>query len=459
MDRNVLKNREDSTITDPIGKDVYHNELISPWNVDRPQVVIETLGRFSMRGYALVGSGTLIDGTRLQRLDKAWLVMWERLREKAEIPPFNYTAPTATLTDYKAVYEREEIIFPHAWNLSMLQQMMNAVTYNEGMSTLTDDFRGKYRRISDLMEHYRSLLTIDLTNMLLDKFCHLVTPYEGGPLYAMLFDTYSQPWTGSNPATNWTTAIDLDRGVTDSDVVKILLDDIEEAWEEVSGQAGDSSAESQRTDYRQIRNLMAALGFPSLKLPERRALNDPGLWAELQFCELFQFYHNEDLDKHDIAFPVFDDVDKVIHRAFPVGYKYDWRDFIGFLPYAVKDGETEDHQSDNVVFGMVHRGPAHNAMYRTHRIYTAEDEWFTTEGALDLADADGLQAYIWSMPWVSKHIYSSKAIAHEEAEEDYWLYGPGQYEEFDMRADNIGRNLFRVIHDKQFGGYDVPIIR
>jgi hypothetical protein len=414
---------------------------------------------FDLRGYTVVGSGTLPTGSAFERVDDAWENMWLRLLEKAESPPFNYTAPTQTLNDDTAVREYFEMILGASWNLSILHQLMNLVTYNEGMNTLSDDFRGKFRRINDLMVHMRSVRSIPLIDHLLDKFCHVVLPYNGGPVYAIIHDLYEMPWTGTNPATNWGTAIDLDRGVTASDVVALMLDDIEEAYEELTGQAGDSAAEVQRADFRQIVNILAALGMPTLALSEKREVVDPELFIELQFTELFHFYHSETADTHDIGYPVAADAEAMIHRAFPSGYSYDWRDFISFLPSAVKDGETAAHGDDNIIYGIMCKCSSRTNFTRQHRIYTAEDGWFSKSSSMDLADVDIVQDYVWSVPWLSRHIYGSKAIAHEDPEEDFWLYGPGMYREFDQRHDDLGKGLFRAIHESQYGGFDVPVIR
>jgi hypothetical protein len=459
LDRSQVAPRVEGGIDSPFGYK-YKNELISPWNLDRPQVVIETISGVDFRGYTLIGSGALPTGSAFERVDDAWENMWQRLIEKAESPPFNYTAPTQTLTDNTAVREYFEILFPAAWNLSILHQLMNAVTYNEGMNTLSDDFRGKFRRINDLMVHFRSLRSIPMMDQLLDKFCNVVVPYNGGPIYARLHDLYHQPFTGTNPCTNWAAAIDLDQGVTSADVIKLLLDDIEEAYEELSGQAGDSASETQRTDYRQIVNIMAALGMPTLALTEKRIKVDPHAFA-LQFVDLFTFVDTKGVGTNKmVGYPVATTADSFIHKAFPVGYAHDWRDFIGFLPNAVLTGEV-DVGGDNVIYGILRTGygPGEASIARRVRVYTAEDGWATFNGEIDVTAADAFQNWAWEQPWFTKHMWSSKVVNSEEDEEDYIFYGPELLTEFDMRHDDLGKGLFRAIHDKAFGGFDVPVIR
>jgi hypothetical protein len=425
--------------------------------MDRPQVVIETRAGINFAGKRTVGSGDVPTGSTYVRVLSAWSKLFSQLLRKAERPPHNYTSPNTTLADatnHPLIYH--EIQFAAAWNWRMLDQLRNACEHNEGMQTLSDDFHGKFRRHNDLGNDLRTLYAPPFIDMLLDKFCNLVVPYEGGPVFGILLDLSAEEFHGTPGLTNWTAAIDLDRGVTSGDVVKLILDDIELAVAELRRESSDADFNS---DVRILENMYAALGIPNLKLPESRMRVDPGLWTELQFCELFTFEDTQGAgtDK-DIGYPVCSTLDGQIHRAFPKSYTPDWRDFVGFLPSAVKVGET-DEGGDNVIYGILTPGGLPGDFFRLHRVYTAEDGWFSTQSAVDMSAADSVQDAIWKYPWVTKHIWGSKCVGVQDPEEDYFIYGPGEFVEFDMRHDDLAKGLFRMIHQQEFGGFDVPIVQ
>jgi hypothetical protein len=333
---------------------------------------------------------------------------------------------------------------------------MQSVQYNEAMHTLIDDFSGKYRRINDLMNAFRGVRCLPLISQLIDKFCQVVVPYSGGPILAHLMEHYMLNWGTSNPSTNWGVAIDLDRGVSSTDVIKLLLDDIEESFEEISGESSDSE---DRNDYRLIVNIMAALGFPTAVVPEVRVKEDFPLWSYLQFYDLFCFYDTKGAGQDTAHYhPVAADVDAQIHRAFPAGYACDFRDWIGFWPNASKSTEHEAG-ADNIVYGIMRPGAVAGDHKLAHRVYTSEDGWFSTIGSLDLTAADTLQDYIWSMPWVTKHIFGAMAISSEDPEEEYFIYGANKLaNECVLVHDHLGEGYYIALQKKEFGGFDVPVI-
>jgi hypothetical protein len=332
---------------------------------------------------------------------------------------------------------------------------MQATPYNEGMHTLMDDFAGKYRRINDLMTAFRGVITLPLIDRIIDKFCKVVVPYPGGPIYATLLSHYELNW-GSSAAHDWAVAIDLDRGVTGTDVVKILLDDIEASYEEITGQSADAN---DKADYRLIDNAMAVLGFGTCKVPEIRVEVDPLYFEYIQFHNLFTFVDDQGVGADTMeGYPVADALSSVIHRSWPDGYTPDYLDFCGILPNAVKASEV-GLAADNVIYGVLPVSPYTSGFIPCHRVYTPEDGWFSTAGVLDLTAADTLQDYIWDMPWVTKHIYGSKAIGVQDPEEDYWVYGPSMPFETLMPHDHLGEGLFLAYHKSEYGGFDVPVAR
>jgi hypothetical protein len=350
-----------------------------------------------------------------------------------------------------------EHAFTAAWNLRVLNALMQAVNYNEGMLTLMDDFAGKYRRINDMMNVWRGVRVIPLIDQLLDKFCRVVVPYPGGPIFAQLVEHATLNW-GTNNTTNWAVAIDLDRGVTAADVVKLLLDDIEYSFEEITGQSSDAD---DKADYRLIANILAALGFPTLKLEETRVEENPALWSELQFFERFDFFDTKGVGADTCHYhPLAADAEASIHRACPKDYPLDWRDFIGFMPNAAMFSEVET-ADDNVLYGIMRASATSGYQVKhLHRVYTPEDGWFSTIGALDLTAADSIQDYIWSMPWITRHIFGAMAISSEEPEEEYFMYGPGMdsVKEWIQVHDHLGEGLYIALHRKEFGGFDLPVI-
>jgi hypothetical protein len=340
------------------------------------------------------------------------------------------------------------------WNLVQLNALMQAVFYNEGMQTLMDDFSGKFRRINDLITAFRGIRCLPLIGKIIDKFCKVCVPHPGGPIFASLMEHYGLNF-GTNSTTNWGVAMDLDRGVTAGDVIKLILDDIELSFEEITGQSSDAG---DRADYRLIVNIMAALGFPTAVVPERRLEVDGAMWSEMQFYELFAFFDTKGIGDDTQHFhPVVDSADDVIHRACPSDYTLDFLDFIGFLPSACS--VTEDTSGDYVLYGILNTSPTTPSKL-VHRVYTPEDGWFSTVSALDLTAADSLQDYIWSMPWITRHIFGAMAISSEDPEEEYFLYGPGMMrnQEWIQQHDHIGEAYYLALHKSEYGGFDIPII-
>jgi hypothetical protein len=424
-----------------------YDELVA----DRAQVVIRTMGSPKLNGFIGYGGGDYSSGFA-ERADDFLEDVFTRLVEKCESPPFNYTPSTQTLNDNTAVRYREEHVLTSVWNLVQLNALMQATQYNEGMNTLVDDFAGKYRRINDLMVAWRGIRTIPLINQIIDKYCRVMVPWPGGPILATLLDHNDLYWGTSDPSTDWAAAIDLDRGVTSGDVLKLLLDDIEESYEEVSGQSSDTDY---RSDYRLITNIMAALGFGTVQIPERRLEVNYPMWAYQQFHELFIFLDTKGVGADTIhGHPVAADADANIHRTFPAEYALDKLDFCGIWPWAVRDTEDETSTS-NVVHGMLRHSPEYGTLL--HRVYTQEDGWFSTAGTLDLTAADSLQDYIWSMPWVTRHVFGAMAISSEDPEEEYFSYGVGKLKELIMPMDHMYEGLWIALHSAD-QGYDVPMI-
>jgi hypothetical protein len=420
---------------------------------DRPQVVIQSMQSPKLNGFTVIDEGALPTGSFFSRVDSNWAGMFEKLLAKVEIPPANYTPATQSLTDTGNLRYEAEHALCSGINLTILRALMQGIFYNEGMNTLMDDFAGKYRRINDLCNAWAGVRVPPFVNMLIDKFARVCVPYAGGPIYTYLLEHYGLNW-GTNSATNWGVAIDLDRGVTSDDVVRILLNDIELSYEELMGQSTDAD---DKADLRLIQNIYGVLGMPTLVIPDRRVEVDPAWWAEMQFYELFCFLDNKGEGTDTAHYhPLAVDAEAQIHRAHPQGYNWDWRDEIGFLPNAAMYSEIEDTDS-NVVYGILRKGVS-GYVKPVHRVYTPEDGWFSTTGNLDLTAADSLQDYIWMMPWVTKHIFGAMAISSEDPEEQYFMYGPNVDVEWVQPHDHIGENLNLMLHKKEYGGFDVPLI-
>jgi hypothetical protein len=286
-------------------------------------------------------------------------------------------------------------------NLTVLNCLMQATNYNLGMHTLIDDFAGKYRRINELMGIVRGRRGIELISRLIEKFSPPVVPYPGGPIYAELWSYANLNWY-NNQVTDWLVAIDIDRGVTSGDVIKLILDDTLLSLKEIMGESGDTTTDQ---DYRLIANILAALGFSTVRVPEVRLSSNPAMWEHLQFDELFGFMDNKGAGADTWHYkPVAGSVDAQIHRFHPKGYTTDYLDFIGYLPNAAYATEVTDN---DLVYGCLPLGLNGPGNIQAHRIYTIEDGWFSTWGAMDLTAADTLQDFIWSAPWITKHRYSS----------------------------------------------------
>jgi hypothetical protein len=455
MDRAYTAPVEVSRVENPFGY-TYRLPQTSAVLLDRPQVVIQTIASPTLLGYRAVGSGTLPTGSFYERLEEAWEGMFVRLVEKCEAPPFNYTPATQELTDPTTLRFYHEHCLHIGFNLVILNALMQGVYYCEGMNTLADDFSGKYRRINDLLGWARSLVCLPLISNIIDKFARVVVPYPGGPIYAELMEAILLNWGSSDGITNWSAAIDLDRGVTSSDVVKLLLDDVERSYEEISGESADAE---DKADYRLIRNIMTALGFPTMVVPERRIEENAPMWEYLQFYELFAFHDNKGAGTDTVHYhPIAADAESQIHRATPVGYVRDALDFMGIRANAAKASEVEP-SGDNVVYGVLGLPMATTYGKKLHRVYTPEDGWFSTIGDLDLTAADSLQDYIWAQPWNTKHIFGAMAISSEDPEEQYFVYGPGRQEEWIQVHDHLAE-CYRVgLYRKEHGGFDVPEIR
>jgi hypothetical protein len=377
--------------------------------------------------------------------------MFTRLVEKCEAPPFNYSPSTQTLDDPSRLRFYHEHVYHIGHQLTVLNALQQAVMYNEGMHTLADDFSGKYRRINDLMGRARGLRTMPLVSQMIDKYSRVIVPKPGGSIYAELMEAAGLTYYSYSP-NDWTTAIDLDRGVTASDVVKLILDDVEGSLKEIQGESGDVTVNA---DYRMIVNIMSALGFPTLVVPERRVEEDHLMWEFLQFHNLFEFHDNKGIgtDKHAF-YPYAGDAESTIPITFPAGYADDWRDWIGWRANASMYGEPNVGAS-NMIYGVMQKSP--NTWIPSVRVYTQEDGWVTHDGDLDLTDVTGVQAFTWSQPWFVDHVWSAAAIYSEETEEEYF-YAQQRGEEYMILHDHLGEGLYLALHKKEYGGFDVPLI-
>jgi hypothetical protein len=441
----------------------YHNEPFSQHVQDRPTVVLETRSCPTVLGQQ--GLGVAPAGTRIAFMNTAdispWFTMFNRLIEKCELPPYNYTPSTQELTSSLNFYKRFNQTLYGAWNLKILNQLRQLVMVNEGMYTLYDDFAGKYRRISELIDLYRSIRVFPLIDRILDKYCNVLQPYPGGPIYAQLLDApRDSDFAGTNPCTQWTVAIDLDRGVTSADVVKKLLDDIQSVWYEMMGQSVNADF---NTDQRLISNIMGALGFPTLKLELGDVRVDPLMFSMLQFHGLFCFDDNQGAGADtQILYPVWSDVDDTAHLTWPAGYHFDDLDFMGILPYAGNALEQAISGQDVACWGVISPGlwldlDGDAQVVKAHRVHTIEDGWTSTLGNVDMSAADTVQDYIWKYPWISRHMYGPTAVGVQESEELYWYYGPEQFQEYDVRLDDFAIGYYVALHRKEYGGFDVPV--
>jgi len=417
----------ESAIQGPLGYSFRNIEAFAD-NADRLQILQFTKG-FDLRGriHANANGSTLPTDSTLSWLES---IFFESIYPQKHILAQRrdgYRATAATINDNTYPVLRDNVIVRAKTNIRVVNALATACLVNEGMRTMLTGFADTYDEIKRLLQYSNELMYSEKLDEIINWHSQIYTPYTGGPLvFALMdFEEIGELAPSAGAFTAWADQPDFNVAAD----VAAVLSDIKVALDMILQR---DMAANPASDELNLLSIYSMLGMHTPQTPAPLLKVDPERWIwdfEMGACHMVDD-KGAGVDTHVYWPDMNGSAQTLINLNLPiVPSPDDWLFWIGAkCPYAFEADDDANPgytaaSADFTALGMVVRQSQEVNQYLRpdFKVYTREDGWANLSGNLDFTDVSGVQAYIWSRPWLSQHPDAWRFIMSEEAEEIYHI--------------------------------------
>jgi len=388
--------------------------------------------------------------------DRFLTYLYQFLHEKAQRRDGYRSTDAPPLTNQGEPYYEINYTIALKVNIRVLSALQSAVFTNEATRSMMTAFSGLEERIRRDLDASNQLMYPAAFDSLIEYWSTVYTPYLGGPVVYNLFDFQSVAASAAPQAGSFTAWAENNRpDLTSAADVASLLGDIELALS-MQLNRNFAVAGGHQADIDKWHSLLSMTGMGMPQTPVKGLVVDAQKFTEQH--QLGAFFYSDSKGVGADTFLGWPDIrgdEKTLININTCGLTLGPEDIFwfggkGLYAFEFDDDDTPGYTAeanDITAFGLVAEVGLGTSYRIGHaeRLYTPEDGWYEPVIELDFTAAAGLQAYLWSVPHVTVHPDSWRAIMSEESEEAYHVNfdQPG----FQAPADVFGQRYRQWLHE------------